>query len=110
MPANIFSTLISKPVNASRATLGGGSGFRFEPAFPQHPLKRGIERAFFHLKQVVGNLLDVLHERVAMHRFQPQGLENHDFQRAREKIAMVGIVCHGNGFYTINTYFKNRYL
>jgi hypothetical protein len=23
---------------------------------------------------------------------------------------MVGVVCHGNGFYTLNTYFKNRYL
>jgi hypothetical protein len=85
---------VGKPVNARGATLSGDSGFRFEPALPQHPLQRGIERAFFHLKQIVGNPFDVFYECIAMHRFRPEGVENHNFQRAGEKIAMFEIICH----------------
>jgi hypothetical protein len=36
----------------------------------------------------------MFHERVAMHRLQPQRLQNHDFESAGEKVAMFGILCH----------------
>ena len=75
-------------VNPRRPTFGRGSGLSFQPALLQHSLQRRIERALFHLEQVVGNLLDVLHQRIAMHGLQPQRLENHDLQCAGEKVAM----------------------
>ena len=56
----------------------------FEPALSQHPLQRRIKRAFFNLQQVVGNLFNVLHQRIAVHRLQAQRLQDHDLQRAWE--------------------------
>jgi hypothetical protein len=29
-----------------------------------------------------------------VHRPQPQRLQDHDLQRAREKVAMFGVLCH----------------
>src|SRR5271154_6608584 len=84
----------SEPINSRWSALGRGSSFGLQQAHLQHSLQRRIERALFHLEQVFGNLLDVLHQRIAMHGLQPQRLENHDLQRARKKIAMFRVFRH----------------
>src|SRR5580692_2752695 len=83
-----------EPVNPRRSTLGRDPSLSFQQAFLQHSLQRRIERALFHLEQVVGDQLDMLHQRIAMHGLQPQRLENHDLQCAGEKVAMFGVLCH----------------
>src|SRR5271154_5748157 len=84
----------SEPINPRWSTLGRGPSLSFQPAFLQHSLQRRIERAFFDREQVVGDLLDVLHQRIAMHGLQPQRLENHDLKCAGEKVAMFGVFRH----------------
>ena len=88
----------SEPINPRWPALGRGPSFGLEQAFLQHSLQRRIERAFFHREQVVGNLLDVLHQRIAMHGLQPQRLENHDLQCAGEKVAMFGVFRHSRNY------------
>src|SRR5262249_8326331 len=44
--------------------------FRDHPTFEEHPLERGIQGAFLNLQHVVGCLLDVEGDPVAMHRSQ----------------------------------------
>src|ERR1700733_9176853 len=58
---------IREPINSRWSTLGRGPSLSFQQAFLQHSLQRRIERTLFHLEQVVGDLLDVLHQRIAMH-------------------------------------------
>jgi hypothetical protein len=53
----------------------------------QEALKRRIERAFFHLEEVVGSLLDVLHEGVAVSGLAAKRLEDHHLECARKQIA-----------------------
>src|SRR6202046_1472114 len=88
----------SEPINPRWPALGRGSSFDFEQAPLQHSLKRRIERALFHLQQVVGNLLDVLPQRIAMHGLQLQRLENHDLQCSGEKVAMSRVFCHRGNY------------
>ena len=102
MPANIVSKLEtscsrcrrpggSQAVDPRGPALRGDAFFRFQPAFPQHALQRGIERAFLDLQQVVGDLLDVLDQRIAVHRLQPERVEDHHFERAGEEVAALRV-------------------
>jgi hypothetical protein len=59
----------------------------------EQALQRRIERAFFHLEQVVRSLLDVLNQRVAMGGLAAKRLKDHHFERAGEEISRWG-VCH----------------
>src|ERR1700722_15144631 len=90
---------IREPINPRRSTLGRDSSLSFQQAFLQHSLQRRIERTLFHLKQVVGDLFDVFHQSIAMHRHQPQRLEHHDLQCAGEKVAMFGVFRHGRNYW-----------
>src|SRR5260370_11027427 len=81
----------SEPINPRWSALGRDPSLSFQQAFLEHSLQRRIEQALLHLDQVVGNLLDVLHHRIAMHGLEPQSLENHDLQCTGEKIAMFGV-------------------
>jgi hypothetical protein len=58
---------------------------------PEHPLERGIERTFFDLKQVAGQLLDVLYQCITVRRTAPENLKDHHLQRTGEKITF-GII------------------
>src|SRR5579871_6330735 len=90
----VMNACSSESINPRWPALGRGSSFDFEQAPLQHPLKRRIERALFHLEQVVGNLLDVLNQRIAMHGLQLQGLEDHDLQCSGEEVAMFVFFRH----------------
>ena len=48
----------------------------------EQPLQRRIKRALFHLQQVVGSLLDVLHQRISVRRLAAKRLEDHHFECA----------------------------
>src|SRR5450631_2459116 len=89
-----------EPKNPRRSTFGGNPGLSLQQAFLQHSLQRRVERALFHLQQVVGNLLDVLHQRIAMHGLQPQRLQNHHLQCAGEKVAMFRVLRHFRNYRT----------
>ena len=77
---------------------GGDAGFGFQPAFLQHPLQGGVERAFLHPQQVIGDLLDVLHQRIAVHGPVANRLQNHDFEGAGEEITARRSLQHGRDF------------
>ena len=89
-----------EPINPRWSTLGRGPSLSFQPALLQHSLQRRLERALFHLEEIVGDLFDVLHQRIAMHGLQPQRLENHDLQCAREKVAMFRVFRHSGNYRT----------
>ena len=60
-------TGIGEPVDARGAALGREALFGLEQALAEHALKCGVERAFFNLKEVVGDLFYMFHESVAVH-------------------------------------------
>ncbi len=106
IPANIFSKLedfsfevaqagFCDAVNARRTAFRGGPFFRFKQSLTEHALKSGVEGAFFDLEEVIGDLLDVFDQGVAMHRFKPERLEDHDFECAGEEVAVIGVFRHG---------------
>jgi hypothetical protein len=53
-------------------------------------VQRGIERTLFYLQQVVGPLLDVLHQRVSVGWLAAKRLEDHHLERAGKQIARIG--------------------
>jgi hypothetical protein len=63
----MFLACGSNPVGAYSAIGKRDLPLRLNLALFQEALQRGIERAFFDLKKLVGSLLDVLYERIAMH-------------------------------------------
>ena len=70
-------------IHAHAAVRGGGDGpLGFYPFFFQQALERGIQRSFFNLEELVGALLDVLYQSIAMGRLTAQRLEDHHFERA----------------------------
>jgi len=71
-------------VGAYPAVGGGDLPLCLNLAFFQEALQCGIERAFFDLKKLVGHLLDVLDEGVAMHRLALERLEDHHLQCSAE--------------------------
>src|SRR5438105_3347035 len=44
---------------------------RFYPSLEEHSLQGWIERAFLHLQHLLGNLLNVLRDAIAVHRSDP---------------------------------------
>jgi hypothetical protein len=84
-----------KTVDAGGTAFGGDAGLRPEPAFAEHALERGVERAFLDLEKVAGNLLDVADQRIAVHGLAAEGLEDHEFERAGEEVAVLGVFRHG---------------
>ena len=84
------------PVGADLAVAGGSLPLCLDKIFFQHALQCGVERAFLHLEEIVGALLDVLNERVAVHRLALQRLEDHHFERAAEEIALAGLGRRGH--------------
>ncbi len=60
----------------------------------EHPLKGGVERTFFDLQELVGNLLDVLDEAVAVHGAEPERLQDHHLESAGKEVAMFGVPGH----------------
>ena len=72
---------IRNPVNPRRPALRRSSQLRLHPPLTQHPLQRRVKRTLFHLEQIVRDLLNVLDQRIPMHRPQQQRLQNHDLQR-----------------------------
>jgi len=85
---------LGEAVDSGRTAFRGCAGFGLEQAFAQHSLESGVEGTLFDLKQIVGDLLDVFHERVAVHRFEPERLQDHHFERSGEEIAAFGILGH----------------
>lgn len=76
----------------------GNTSLGLQPAFTQHALQSRVERAFFDLQQVVRDLLDVLDECVAVHRLQPERVENHHFKRAGEEVAALRVPDHAQHY------------
>lgn len=95
---------VGELVNARGTALGADPGFGFKPALAKHALESRIEGPFFNLQQIVGNLLEMLYQRVAVHWLQAKRLQDHDFECAREKIAVFGIFSHGR-IVPQNSYF-----
>src|ERR1700730_11576916 len=93
----------SEPINPRWSTFGRDTSLSFQQTFLQHSLQRRIERALFYLEQIVGNLLDVLHQRIAMHGLQAQRLENHNLQCAGERSRC-------SGFFAIPGIMGSKYL
>jgi hypothetical protein len=58
----------------------------------QQALQGRVQRALFHLEQVVGALLDVLNQRISMRRLAAERFEDHHLQGAGKEIA--GCVFH----------------
>src|SRR5579883_2386609 len=57
--------------------------FGDQPAFDQHALQGGVERAFLHLKNFAGDLLDELGDSIPMHRSDSgNGAENQHVEGA----------------------------
>lgn len=86
---------VGQAIDAGRTAFRGHSRFRFEPALAQHALQSGVERAFFHLQHFVGDLFDVLDERVSVHGLEAERFQNHDFEGAGKEITMFGVSSHG---------------
>jgi hypothetical protein len=73
------------------AAIGGRNGpFCFDQLFLEKALKSGVKGAFFDLQQVVGGPLNVLNEGIPMEGLELQRPENHHFQGAGEKVALLG--------------------
>ena len=77
-------------IGSDAAVAGRGFPLRFDQVVFEHALERGVERALFDLKQLIGALLDVLDQRVSVHGLTAQGLEDHHFKRAAEEVAGFG--------------------
>src|SRR5215831_8346568 len=69
---------------------------RFDPAFDRQALQRGVERTFLDLQHVVGSLLDVAGDSVAVHRPRVtlDGLEDEHLQRSRNQLSFLCIASH----------------
>ena len=69
----------------SDATIGrGDSPLGLHQLGLEQPLESRIERTLFDLQKVVGSLLDVLNQRIAVGRLAAKLLENHHFESAGE--------------------------
>jgi hypothetical protein len=80
-------------VSSDAAVGGGDTPLGLYQLCLEQALQRRIERAFFHLEQVVRSLLDVLNQRVAMCGLAAKRLKDHHFECAGEEISRWGI-CH----------------
>ena len=105
IPVNIFSKLVTsrskcrtpalrQSINASRTALRRNSLFGFQQPLFQQPLQSRVKGALLDLQQVIRSLLDVLDQRIPMHRFQPKRMQDHQVQSTREKIAAFRVLCH----------------
>ena len=61
-----FAPLGGERVVTCSAIARGHAPLGGDPAFEQHALERGIERAFFHLQDAVGDLLNGVGDLVAV--------------------------------------------
>ena len=78
------------PVRRERGSPLGLDQFLFK-----QPLQGRIQRTLFHLQDVVGTLLNVLHQSVSVGGLAAERLENHHLEGAGEKIAgRAAFVCH----------------
>src|SRR5207302_8911996 len=76
-----------KAVVARAAIARGDTPLRRNPAVDQHALQRWVQRAFFHLKNVLGTLLDGICHLVAMQRaIKREGLQNKQVERSRRDL------------------------
>src|SRR5262249_11851938 len=79
-----------KRVEARAAVVLGLAPGGLHPTLDQHALQGGIQRALFDLKHVVGRLLDVLGDAIAVHRAQsPQRSEDEHVQRAWRDVGPI---------------------
>src|SRR5579871_1946005 len=62
----LFSSRSGEPVVLGFTIGFGERPFRGDPAALLHPVKRRIQRAFFHLQQIFGGSLDMEHDSVSV--------------------------------------------
>src|SRR5580698_10093786 len=74
-------------IGADAAVGGGEAPLGLDQLGLEQPLESWVERALLDLEQVVGALLDVLDERIAVGRLAAKRFEDHHFERAGEEIA-----------------------
>jgi hypothetical protein len=108
-PFEMLDTGVGDTVDARRAAFRGNTFFGLEKPLTEHALEGRIEGTFFDLEQVIGDLLDVLHEGIAMHGLMAKRLKDHDFECSGEKVAVVGVSGHG-AIVALDSYFVNRYI
>src|SRR5450432_486853 len=73
----------------ARAPAGRGlAPLRSDPPLFLESLERRVERPLLDGEHIVGELLDVLGDRVAMLRLQRERLQNEHIERALEKLAL----------------------
>jgi hypothetical protein len=71
-------------VGSDLAIGGGDFPLRLHQVCLEQPLQRRIERALLHLQEVIGSLLDVLDQRLAMGGLAAKRLEDHHLECARK--------------------------
>ena len=69
----------------------GGAPLRRDPALMLEPVQRRIERPLLDAQQLVGNLLDALGDRPAVHRLERDGAQDQEIEGALDE---VGLVAH----------------
>src|SRR6476646_10175870 len=85
--AELFAARRGDRVVARAATGGRSLPARSDPAFLLEALERGAERSRFDVQRVVRQPVDVLDDRVAVHRLNGERLENKHLQRPLEDVA-----------------------
>src|SRR5690348_11676409 len=75
--SKLFSARCRQPVIPCPPIIFRGPPLRRYPALDEHSLQSRIERAFFHLKNFIRELLDSLSNAVTVHRTVLKGLEDH---------------------------------
>ena len=76
-----------QPIEARAAIVFAEAPLGGDPALLLHAMERGIERAFFHAQDIVGNALDVQRDSPAMH-----GVLLEAFQDEKRQGSLKGVI------------------
>ena len=86
-------------VDADAAVCRRDAPLRFHKLLFEETLQRGIQGAFFDLKEILRSSFDELHEGVTVQGLTLQHAENHHFECAGKEIAWNGFG-HEGGFFS----------
>src|SRR5687768_6158560 len=87
----------SDRVIARTATSRRRAPLRREPTLCLQPLEGGVERTLLDGEDAVGKPLDVLGDRVTVHRLHGERLEDEHVERPFEELVLRGGFGHGDG-------------
>src|SRR5690348_17526917 len=85
----LFAAFWGKAIEAGAAIVFRGAPFGLEPAFDQHAVQRGIERAVFDFEAVARSAFDVFGDGVAVERPASEGFQYEQEERAGKELRTI---------------------